>query len=123
MSVSQYPTRRLRLSDHIDALLPRIVHETRHVFLGVRRMWTNDGRMVILEAIRKSLVLSRDLIIYYPRLKSYLKQHISEIETGIHSISRLYETDIDVQLTIQLLDMPLIELQGLLLKTEDTNVF
>jgi hypothetical protein len=81
------------------------------MFTGIRRTWTNDGRFGILEAVRKTLVLSRDIVPTSNRLRLYIYQNLLLIEAGVHTISLLYETDMDVQLNIQLLQIPLRELQ------------
>ena len=102
-SLSVHTQQTLRLLDSDDSIVPRITTDNRILFKSIRRTLSSDGRIPLTKAIRKNLSIVRDLLPLDLRLRKYVETHAGQLEQGLHAFSRLYEHDLDIELSMTLL--------------------
>ena len=94
-----YPTHKLRIL-HQDSCLPEILHENRG-FSSFRRILTYDSRIVVLEAIERTLQFILDITQLGEQFTLMLREYASRFERGVATLNTYYEKDMYVTMVIE----------------------
>ncbi len=92
--LTSYPNHRLRILDTCSCV-PRIEHETRSMQF-VCRFATGDSRVVVLDAIERSVLIIKDCVSHGTEFHRDLKCLDTLFLRGLKTIAIRYENDIGV---------------------------
>ncbi len=110
VSMSTHPCTRLRVLDTQDAVVPRICHESRYM-PSICRSITGDHRGLVIETIRKTIVLALDLLPLSTHVVDYVRTHFEQLQLGLQSIGTLYDGDMTIHLQLHLLTLTMSQMQ------------